>query len=170
LQVVALIGPLWETIHGGFLTRGFMMDTQDVISTLNTLLVTTKDGEEGFRALAESVESPRLKTTFQTAALRCSEGAAELTTKIRGLGGDPSDSGSVGGAVHRVWTNVRSMVTGKDEHALLAEAERGQDAAKSAYQSALDQDLPADVRMLVQKQYQGVKENHDRVRQLRDAA
>lgn len=146
------------------------MDNEDVISTLNDLLVTTKDGEEGFRVLSENVESPRLKTTFQSAAHRCAEGATELAAKIRGLGGEPSESGSMSGSLHRVWTNVKFEVTGKDERALLVEAERGEDAAKHAYQAALEKDLPADVRMIVQRQYQGVKENHDRVRQLRDAA
>jgi uncharacterized protein (TIGR02284 family) len=146
------------------------MDKDNVISTLNDLLKTTHDGEEGFRALSEQVENPNLKIAFRTAAERCSEGADELIQEIRRLGGDPSDAGSVAGAVHRAWTNVKSMVTGMNEHALLEEAERGEDAAKSAYQSALEQELPMEVRTIIQRQYQGVLANHDRVRQLRDAA
>jgi uncharacterized protein (TIGR02284 family) len=56
------------------------------------------------------------------------------------------------------------------EHAVLAECERGEDAAKAAYEAALQKNLPADVRTLVERQYQGVKANHDRVRNLRNAA
>jgi uncharacterized protein (TIGR02284 family) len=52
----------------------------------------------------------------------------------------------------------------------LEEVERGEDAAKDAYQHAIAQALPPEVRSMVQRQYQGVKENHDRVRSLRDAA
>jgi len=51
----------------------------------------------------------------------------------------------------------------------LEECERGEDAAKSAYEAALKEDLPADIRTLVERQYQGVKENHDRVRDLRNS-
>jgi uncharacterized protein (TIGR02284 family) len=51
-----------------------------------------------------------------------------------------------------------------------AEYKRGEDAAKHAYEAALKQDLPTDVRTIIERQYQGVKENHDRVRNLRNAA
>jgi uncharacterized protein (TIGR02284 family) len=51
-----------------------------------------------------------------------------------------------------------------------AECERGEDAAKAAYEAALQKSLPADVRTLVERQYQGVKANHDRVRNLRNSA
>jgi uncharacterized protein (TIGR02284 family) len=53
---------------------------------------------------------------------------------------------------------------------LLAECERGEDAAKAAYEAALRKNLPTDVRTLVERQYQGVKANHDRVRNLRNVA
>ena len=42
-------------------------------------------------------------------------------------------------------------------------------SAKRAYESALKKDLPQDVRAIVERQYQGVKQNHDRVRDLRNA-
>ena len=34
------------------------MDRDDVISTLNNLIETSKDGEEGFRSCAENVKNP----------------------------------------------------------------------------------------------------------------
>jgi len=97
------------------------MDNQKVIATLNDLLETTKDGERGFRACAEGVTSARLKTVFESAARRCDEGADELEAEIRRLGGEPAASGTVGGSLHRAWTNIKSSITGKDEHAVLAE-------------------------------------------------
>ena len=56
-----------------------------------------------------------------------------------------------------------------DEAAVLAECERGEDVAKKAYEEALAKDLPADIRSTVERQYQGVRQHHDRVRQLRSA-
>ena len=65
--------------------------------------------------------------------------------------------------------NIKSTITGMDEAAVLSECERGEDIAKRAYEDALAKDLPADVRSMVERQYEGVKQHHDRVRQLRNA-
>jgi Domain of unknown function (DUF2383) len=85
------------------------MDNHQVVATLNNLLETTKDGEAGFRACAEGVTNPRLKAVFETAAQKCDEGAAELQAEIRRLGGEPAASGTVGGSLHRAWTNIEML-------------------------------------------------------------
>jgi uncharacterized protein (TIGR02284 family) len=144
------------------------MDRDDVIGTLNDLIETSKDGEEGFRACAEAVKNPQLKAFFEQKAERCRMGAAQLQQKVRELGGDPERSGSMTGQVHRFWVNLRSTIAGMDEHAILDECERGEDAAKRAYEDALQEDLPADVRTLIGKQYREVKMNHDSVRDMRN--
>jgi uncharacterized protein (TIGR02284 family) len=146
------------------------MDKDDVISTLNNLVETSKDGEQGFRTCADGVKNAQLKTQFTEAARRCAEGATELQTKVRALGGDPEKGGSMSGSLRRGWVNIKSAITGMDEVAVLAECERGEDVAKHAYEAALKKDLPADVRSIVERQYQGVKQNHDRVRELRNTA
>ena len=138
------------------------MDNQDVIATLNDLIEISRDGEQGFRTCAEGVEKTSLKAIFASAARRCAEGAAELEAKVRSLGGEPSQGGSISGSLHRAWTNIKSTIIGMKEQAVLAECERGEDAAKAAYEAALQKSLPADVRTLVQRQYEGVKANHDR--------
>jgi uncharacterized protein (TIGR02284 family) len=145
------------------------MDNKDVIATLNDLIKTSKDGEHGFRTCAEGVKSPHLKSLFEQTAARCAQGAAELQAKVRSLGGDPDKTGSVSGSLHRAWVNIKSSITGMDEAAVLAECERGEDVAKHAYQQALKKDLPPDVRSMVERQYQGVLQNHDRVRDARNA-
>src|SRR4029077_6487366 len=124
----------------------------------------------GFRTCAEGVKKARLKAIFLEASQRCADGAAELQSKVRALGGDPKKSGSVSGSLHRGWVNIKSTITGMDDAAVLAECERGEDSAKKSYEAALKKDLPADVRAMVQRQYQGVKQNHDRVRDLRNMA
>jgi len=113
------------------------MDNHDVIATLNDLLEISRDGEQGFRTCAEGVQSPNLKALFEAAARRCAEGAAELDAKVRSLGGEPAQGGSISGSMHRAWTNIKSAITGMNEHAVLAECERGEDAAKAAYEAAL---------------------------------
>jgi uncharacterized protein (TIGR02284 family) len=75
------------------------MATNDVIKTMNDLIETSRDGEQGFRTCAQGVTSPNLKTLFEAAARRCAEGAAELEAKVRGLGGQPAQGGSVSGSI-----------------------------------------------------------------------
>jgi uncharacterized protein (TIGR02284 family) len=152
------------------MTESMATSKDDIIITLNRLIEISHDGEKGFRICADGVESPSLKASFEASARRCAEGAAELEAKVLALGGEPAEGGSLGGSVHRAWTNIMSTITGMNEHAILSECERGEDAAVAAYSSALEKHLPADIRTIVEQQYQGVKANHDRVRSLRDAA
>jgi uncharacterized protein (TIGR02284 family) len=144
------------------------MDRDDVISTLNDLIETSKDGEEGFCTCADNVKNPTLKTFFLQKAERCREGAVQLQQIVREMGGDPERTSSMTGALHRFWVRIRGSISGMDDHAILAECERGEDAAKSAYEKALQQDLPGDVRMMVERQFREVIANHGRVKELRN--
>jgi uncharacterized protein (TIGR02284 family) len=145
------------------------MDKDDVVATLNDLIETSRDGEEGFRTCADGVKSSQLKQMFQQAANRCAQAVSELQAQVRALGGDPERRGSVSGSLHRAWVDIKSTITGMDEAAVLAECERGEDVASKAYEDALSKDLPADVRSMIERQYQGVRQHQDRVRQLRGA-
>jgi uncharacterized protein (TIGR02284 family) len=127
---------------------------------LNDLVETSKDGERGFRKAAEDAHDAQLKTLFVSRAEDCSRGARELQDVVQRLGGKPETGGTVSGALHRGWTDVKSAVAGRTDYSILADCEKGEDVAKK--------DLPADVRIVVEKQFQGVLQNHDRIRDLRD--
>lgn len=143
--------------------------SEDVISTLNGLIQTCKDGQEGFKTAAEGVERSDLKEAFYEFSQQRSEFAGVLQGLVRNLGGDPEDSGSISAAMHRGWIDIKSLVTGKDEGAILNECERGEDYAKEAYTDALKLNLPANVRDVVSQQSQAVLAAHNRVRALRNA-
>jgi uncharacterized protein (TIGR02284 family) len=135
-----------------------------VIATLNSLIETCKNGEEGFRTAAEAMSDQSVKTAFAKFARDRWQMARDLQDEVQGLGGKPETGGSLGGAVHRGWMNIKSVVTGNDDQKIIAEAERGEDVAKAAYQSALEQELPAQVRALVERQAVQVRAIHDQVR------
>ena len=142
----------------------------DVISTLNGLIETCKDGQQGFKEAAEGVERSDLKSLFYEFSQQRSQFAGELQSIVQSLGGDPETSGSFAGSLHRGWINIKSAVTGKDDGAILNECERGEDSAKSNYKSALENKLPANIAETVQTQYAAVQAAHDRIKALRDAA
>ncbi|HZZ01385.1 PA2169 family four-helix-bundle protein [Paraburkholderia sp.] len=140
----------------------------NVVSVLNDLVETSKDGEKGFRKAAEDAQDAQLKTLFLSRAEDCTRAARELQDAVQVLGGKAETGGSVSGALHRGWVDVKSAVTNRSDHEILAECEKGEDVAKKRYHDALEKELPADVRAIVERQYQGVLQNHDRVRDLRD--
>jgi uncharacterized protein (TIGR02284 family) len=51
---------------------------------------------------------------------------------------------------------------------MLEECERGEDVAVARYRDALEEPLPEDVKHIVERQYQGVRRNHDEVRDMRN--
>ena len=112
------------------------ISNDDVISTLNGLIETCKDGQNGFKEAAEGVERSDLKSLFYEFSQQRSQFAGELQSLVQSLGGDPENWGSVAAAIHRGWINIKSAVTGKDEGAILNECERGEDSAKNAYKKA----------------------------------
>jgi len=140
----------------------------DAVSTLNSLIETCKDGQKGFTEAAEALQSAAIKATFLEYARERAQMAAELQAEVRRLGGDPDKSGSMSGSIHRGWINLKSAITGADDHAIVAEAERGEDVAKAAYESALTESLPASAQALVGQQAAKVRRVHDAVRDLRD--
>lgn len=144
------------------------MQNDNAISVLNNLIETCKDGENGFRTAAEGLTSSEIKTKFLQHSRERAEMSAALQAEVRRLGGDPERSGSMSGALHRGWLDIKSAVTGKDDYAILVEAERGEDAAKSAYEQALRAALPASSQVLVQQQAVEIHRVHDQVRSLRD--
>ena len=148
---------------------GSSTETNDkVISTLNNLIETCKDGQQGFKTAAEGVERSNLKTFFYEMDQQRSQFVGELQSLVRELGGEAEKTGSIAGAIHRGWINIKSAITGMDESAVLNEAERGEDVAKKTYKEALEMALPANVLVVVQNQYTAVQASHDNVKNLRD--
>jgi uncharacterized protein (TIGR02284 family) len=146
------------------------MANDSVITTLNNLIETCKDGQEGFQQAAEGVKDSSLKSLFYEYSQQRAQFVGELQGLVRELGGEPETSSSVAGALHRGWINIKSAVTGQDDAAILNECERGEDIAKNAYKDALAADLPSNVTSVIQEQATQVQQAHDRIRGLRDAA
>lgn len=142
------------------------ISTKDIYSTVNDLIQTCKDGEQGFREAAEGIGGEDLRKVFLDYAQQRARFAGKLQVLVSKLGGRPAESGSVGGAVHRGWINMKQAVTGRDRGAIIAEAERGEDSAVDTYRKALEKDLPADVRETVERQYRQILEAHNKVRDM----
>src|SRR5436190_5626865 len=127
------------------MTTTTIMTRDEVISTLNNLIETCRDGQTGFQSAVEGVTTPSLKEMFFQYAQQRSLFVSELQGEVRALGGDPQTTGSVAAALHRGWINIKSAVTGKNEHSILEECERGEDSALKNYREALNENLPPSI-------------------------
>ncbi len=148
-----------------------MSQTKEVISTLNSVIETLKDGQEGFRQAAEAVKDSQLKSLFSELSLQRSKFAGELQNHLIQMGEPkPEDSSSTAGALHRAWINMKSAITSQDDHAILSECERGEDSAVAEYKKAMDAELPGPARDIISRQYTEIKAAHDKVKALRDSS
>jgi uncharacterized protein (TIGR02284 family) len=115
------------------------------------------------------VKDPQLKSLFNEYSQQRFHFARQLRSHVQRMGEpEPETSSSAAGALHRAWINLKSAVTRGDDHAILAECERGEDSAVEQYKKALDGNLPEPVRDIIARQYSEIKNAHDRIRNLRD--
>lgn len=146
------------------------MNEAETISTLNNLIETCRDGEQGFLACAEQVTDKGIKAKLEERARRCADGVRELQDQVRRLGEEPETSGSTTGKMHRGWANFKATITAQSDKSILEEVERGETMALKSYRKALDADLPADIHQIVERQYQGAEQNYKEVREMRERA
>jgi uncharacterized protein (TIGR02284 family) len=148
-----------------------MAQQKEIISTVNGLIETLKDGEKGFKEAADAVKDPKLKSLFQEYSQQRSRFANELQTQAKSLGEpEPEKTSSAAGAMHRAWINLKSAVTSGNDKAILSEVERGEDSAVHEFEEAMHNGLTSPLRDIVSRQFSEIKSAHDRVRHLRDAA
>jgi len=144
--------------------------TTTATAIINDLIEICKDGQEGFQDASENVKHSDLKTLFSGYSLQRSKFAGELQQLVIGLGEEPEKSSSVASAMHRGWIDLKAALTQGGDHAILAECERGEDYAVSAYRDALAGELPANIRGTVSAQSAAVQAAHDDIRNRRDAS
>ena len=138
-----------------------------VISALNSLIEVNRDGQKGFQEAAEKVEAPQIKTFLLEQSRSRAQFVGELQPLVQSLGSAPENTGTIAGALHRGWMDLKSALGGGD-HAIMAATETGEDYAIKEYKKALDETLPAPVREVVERQLQSVKQTHGKVKAMRD--
>lgn len=140
----------------------------ETISALQDLIQVNIDSRDGFRQAAEVIDDLTLQSAFEQLADDRDQQADELARYVSWNGDQPRREGSVSAAVHRTWMRIREMLSSDNTYAVLAEAERGEDAIKGAYERALRTAAGTAMNDVLLHQYASVKAAHDRIRDLRD--
>ncbi len=139
------------------------------IEGLQDLIEINLDSGNGFETSADKIDNADIAAYFRRCGQRRQNFAGELQSYVRANGEEPKDSGTFSGTLHRWWTSLRGTVQSGDEHALLAEAERGEDAIKEKYEEVLKETAGSPLNSFLQQQWLSVKQDHDTIRDMRDA-
>ena len=142
-------------------------------TVLNELTEINNDRVAGFeKAIADiNDENIDLKEIFQKYSAQSRTFSQELTAAVAAQGEEIETGNSVAGTLHRAWIDVKALFGGSDRVSILNEAERGEDAIKAAYKTALEKgELSGSSLELVSRQAEDIKSAHDAIKALRDAA
>lgn len=129
------------------------------------------DSRDGFDYAAERIDedTPAVATKFRQWSDQRAQFAEQLDGLLKTAGEEVQEDGSWAASIHRTWMNIRDMLSEKpDIYAVVAEAERGEDVIKQAYEEA-GRELSGNVLAVVNEQYAQIKQAHDAVRDLRDS-
>jgi len=151
-----------------------METTEKSIDVLNDLIEINNDRVAGFERASKDLEESNsdLRALFNQFASESRDNSAELTRLVNESGAEAETGTSGTGAIHRAWLDVKATFTGHDRKSILAECERGEDAIKKAYRSALEEDdyaLPFEISGVLRRQQQGIDAAHDQIKMLRDS-
>lgn len=144
------------------------LTNKELEDTLRSVIQSLIDGQEGFQKIGDELKDPMLKKYFLAESLKRASFRGRIETMLHSEGvHDIKESGTVSGALHRTWGDLKAKLGGGD-HTLLETAEQGEDAAKKAYKDALENELPLPVHQVLSTQYAHVQESHDYVKAERD--
>jgi uncharacterized protein (TIGR02284 family) len=139
------------------------------IDWLQDLIQLNIDSRDGFQEAADDLQNKggTLATVFRGFASQRANQARELQTLVSANAETPERDGSVAAAAHRTWMDLRSTLGGGD-HAVLSEAERGEDHIKEKYEEAIKDLGPCSCTTILRSQYEAIRAAHDQVRDMRD--
>lgn len=128
------------------------------INQLNELLHLCRNAEKGYQTAAQQVEDPSINTTLSNYSRQRNEFAYELEQQIRIQGGDPQPKTDLTASVHRVWINLKGILTGENAKAIIQECLRGEKEAINYYEKIMNETtFPSETRMLLAHQVKQIK-------------
>ena len=145
-----------------------MSETSHDISTLNDLIAATYDSINGYTEVAKNSNNQRFAAMFTARSVEREAAIRTLRTEVIRLGGKPDDNGTVLGGAHRMFMNLKSVVTGRDEKAIIAEVEQGEDHIKAKFEDAIaDSNISPQVIQTIRECFVSIEQGHDEMRDLK---
>src|SRR3954470_14827673 len=141
--------------------------TKETIDVLNDLVAINNDRITGYEKALEETKGKDgdLKNLFTSMIDESRKIRLDLAAEVQALGGEYERGTTASGKLYRAWMDVKAVFTGHDRYTVLANCERGEDAAQNAYKAALEENhVPAYIRTLLSEQKQTLKASHDEIK------
>jgi len=147
-----------------------MSDYTDKLGNrLNDLLEKNYDAESGFKKAAENAKHAGLKSYFLNKAQERYNFGHQIKSELRNFGQEPDESGSVAGAAHRTWMEVKSWFSADDDESMLEEAIRGEKASVDEYREVLSEiTIPNSTKQLLETQKTTIEQGLNNIKRLED--
>lgn len=145
-----------------------MADTEYAVGVIEKLIEYARDGQNGWRDGAEHAKDPQLKKWMEEISLQRAKIAGDLENEAIRLGkSNVNRTGSVEGAIHRGWTDLKANLGGGDA-AILSSMETGDSYAVQGYEKHLDDKrLPDSLLSMIGTQVLSIRSALEKVRALR---
>ena len=143
--------------------------SENVGNKLNDLLEKTYDAEKGFKKAAENAKHAGLKSYFTTKSQERYNFGHQLKSELHNFGAEPDKGGSVAGAAHRTWMEVKSWFSADEDESMLEEAIRGEKASLDEYRDVLTEtSLPASTKDILMTQKTAIENGLSKIKRLED--
>jgi uncharacterized protein (TIGR02284 family) len=131
-------------------------------ASLSTLSAHLHDSQRGYDTGRRQTTDRFLRIEFTELADKRASMAAELDALVARLGVEAQTDGSTLGGMHRIVLDLQGKLFGKGRARVLREVVRGESMLEAAYAEALAEDLPADARQVLKRQFRQVRATGDR--------
>lgn len=145
--------------------------SQELVKHINSLLEKHNDAVQGYEEAAKKVKTPSLKTFLERNANTRRTFAQDLKQEVVSLGGNPEDSTSVAGDLHRGWLNLKSAFSSDNDESVLEECIRGEESAIKDYDETIRSgNIPSGLNSKLQTQRDQIQQALNELKSLELAA
>lgn len=156
------------TMKTSALWQPYNADHHDaVLAAVRSILDACRDGEHGYTQAANDVQDAGLKELFGIYASQRRGFAEAIEKLIPSLAAEPRRSESLGGRIHRRWLDIRATIDHGSAASMLAECERGENAARTRYEHALSLPMPSHLRETLLGHLTEIRLIHDQLDRMR---
>lgn len=131
------------------------MSRSSWIATIEKLIETCKDGENGYREAARDARDPDLKQFLEEQSETRARFAQQLRNELSRMIGTQSH-GSAAGAMHR---RLMALLTsfGGNERMLMSSVEQAERMALESYHAALESPMPPQIENMLRCQAESIR-------------
>lgn len=133
---------------------------QNTIDKLNHLISIAEDGKEGYENAAKDIKDNDFKSSFSVFAKERSMYASDLRHLVHQFNAESEDDGGGPvGTLHRVWMDLKSVLTSGDTDAIINACITGEEAAVKEYTLVLeDASVNESCKPTLREQLQGIEQ------------